>query len=175
MFTLREVTEEFIGAEEITFLWYHVLRSRLFSFLAGDTQPFLVKANRTATELWHIVVPVVDDYTDIALLWVTRGATGPVWWLFLFVLVLADVERLWFLGTLCITGCFTAVLLPYLCLGYLFGTRYLLHSTASTMHPPGCGLGVWWIHFFGPCSGQERDARHVQPAWAERECSEGGD
>ncbi|CAM9471341.1 unnamed protein product [Ectocarpus sp. 8 AP-2014] len=90
---------------------------------SGDPQPFLVRAIRTTTKLWHTAVPVVDDYTDFALLWTTRDAPGPVWWLCIFMVVLADVERLWFLATLCMTFCSAVVLFPSFVCECFFGTQ----------------------------------------------------
>lgn len=46
------------------------------------------------TSLWHFSLPVLDDVTDLWLLWVTFGGShGGLWWTCLCVFVIADVER----------------------------------------------------------------------------------
>jgi len=46
------------------------------------------------TSLWHFSLPVLDDMTDLWLLWVTFGGShGGLWWTCLCVFVIADIER----------------------------------------------------------------------------------
>lgn len=63
------------------------------------------------SDAWHVVVPVVDDVTDVLLLISTADFASPVWWICLMALVVADVERLWLLFALCLI----IALLPFLC------------------------------------------------------------
>lgn len=45
------------------------------------------------TSLWHFSLPVLDDMTDLWLLWVTFGGShGGLWWTCLCVFVIADIE-----------------------------------------------------------------------------------
>lgn len=43
--------------------------------------------------LWHFFVPVVDDVTDVILLWATFEDRGGLWWACCCAFVLADAER----------------------------------------------------------------------------------
>lgn len=46
------------------------------------------------TSLWHFSLPVLDDMTDLWLLWVTFGGShGGLWWTCFCVFVIADIER----------------------------------------------------------------------------------
>ena len=73
-------------------------------------QPVVVKSLDFVTDAWHAVVPVIDDVTDVLLLASTADPTSPLWWICLVAFVIADIERLWLLLTLCLT----TVLLPFL-------------------------------------------------------------
>lgn len=42
---------------------------------AGIEQPVIVKSLEFLTDLWHVVVPVVDDVTDVLLLTSTAKIT----------------------------------------------------------------------------------------------------
>lgn len=92
-----------------------IVRSELSAVLlcatTGVLQPRIVRWLEFITDTWHVVVPEVDDVTDVFLLASTTGFTGPFWWICLIALVVADVERLWLLFSLCLT----AVYLPFLC------------------------------------------------------------
>lgn len=47
-------------------------------------------------DLWHFVVPVVDDVTDVLLLWQTYDeGPGALWWICLVSLIIADAERVY--------------------------------------------------------------------------------
>lgn len=76
----------------------------------GTKQPSIVKWLDSITDAWHVVVPVVDDVTDVLLLTSTADSSSPLWWICLVALVVADMERLWLFFTLCLT----TVLLPLL-------------------------------------------------------------
>lgn len=46
------------------------------------------------TSLWHFSLPVLDDATDLWLLWVTFGGSHRgLWWTCLCVFAIADIER----------------------------------------------------------------------------------
>ncbi|CAN0189920.1 unnamed protein product, partial [Ectocarpus sp. 4 AP-2014] len=52
------------------------------------------RAVSVLTSLWHFSLPVLDDMTDVWLLWVTfGGGHGGLWWTCLSVFVIADIER----------------------------------------------------------------------------------
>ncbi|CAM9385523.1 unnamed protein product [Ectocarpus fasciculatus] len=70
---------------------------------AGEQQPWIVRVLGNITNFWHVAVPVVDDVTDVLLLTSTADASSPLWWICLIALVVADIERLWLLCTLCVT------------------------------------------------------------------------
>ncbi|CAN0017572.1 unnamed protein product [Ectocarpus fasciculatus] len=70
---------------------------------AGERQPWIVRVLGNITNFWHVAVPVVDDVTDVLLLTSTTDSSRPLWWICLIALVVADIERLWILFTLCIT------------------------------------------------------------------------
>ncbi|CAN0315388.1 unnamed protein product [Ectocarpus sp. 6 AP-2014] len=70
---------------------------------AGERKPWIVLVLGNITNFWHVAVPVVDDVTDVLLLVSTTGASSPLWWICLIALVVADIERLWLLSTLCVT------------------------------------------------------------------------
>ena len=76
----------------------------------GIRQPVIVRGLGSITDAWHVVVPVVDDLTDVLLLTSTADSSSPLWWICLIALVVADIERLWLFFTLCLT----TVLLPLL-------------------------------------------------------------
>lgn len=42
---------------------------------------------------WHFLLPVVDDITDIAVLWAESKDRRNLWWVCCFVFALADAER----------------------------------------------------------------------------------
>ena len=79
--------------------------------ISGMKQPLIVKWLDSITDAWHVVVPVVDDVTDVLLLTSTAEPASPLWWICLMALVVADIERLWLLFTLCLT----MILQPFLC------------------------------------------------------------
>lgn len=78
--------------------------------IPGVKQPLIVKWLDSITDTWHVVVPVVDDVTDILLLTSTADSGSALWWVCFMALVVADIERLWLIFTLCLT----MVLLPFL-------------------------------------------------------------
>lgn len=84
-----------------------ILRSELpvvlFCTTTGVLQPRIVRWLEFVTDIWHVIVPVVDDVTDVVLLTSTASSMRPLWWTCLIVLVVADVERLWLLFSLCLT------------------------------------------------------------------------
>lgn len=64
--------------------------------------------------LWHFLLPVIDDVTDVILLWATFKDRGGLWWTCCGAFVLADVERvLLFLVTLLLVLCWV----PFALLG----------------------------------------------------------
>lgn len=77
--------------------------------IAGEDQPSIVKSIEFLTDLWRMAVPVVDDATDMLLLMSTADSPNSFWWICLIALVVADIERLWLISTLCLT----IVLLPF--------------------------------------------------------------
>ena len=77
---------------------------------AGISQPLIVRWTGSITDAWHVVIPVLDDVTDVVLLSSTADSASPFWWICLIALVVADIERLWLLFTLCLT----ILLVPFL-------------------------------------------------------------
>lgn len=64
--------------------------------------------------LWHFLLPVIDDITDVFLLSATFNDRGGLWWACCSAFVLADVERvLLFLVTLLLVLCWV----PFALLG----------------------------------------------------------
>ena len=79
-------------------------------------------------DLWHVVVPVVDDATDVILLTSTADPTSLLWWTCFLALVVADIERLWLLFTV---SC-TIALLPILwCNDLLLGVETTFHGSSA--------------------------------------------
>ena len=94
--------------------------------ILGMKQPLIVQWLDSIVDAWHVVVPVVDDGTDILLLTSTADPASPLWWVCLIALAVADIERLWLLCTLCLT----MALLPFLWC-YDEAASYFLGRTAS--------------------------------------------
>lgn len=61
-------------------------------------------------DAWHVVVPVVDDITDVVLLTTTADFREALLVDLRDALVVADIERLWLL----FTQCLTIMLLPFI-------------------------------------------------------------
>lgn len=53
-------------------------------------QPLIVRCLGSTTDAWHVVVPVVNDVTDVLLLTSTADSASPFWWVCLIALVVAD-------------------------------------------------------------------------------------
>lgn len=96
---------------------WNCLPSR-FLRITGIKQPRIVRWLGFTTHLWHVVVPVIDDATDVLLLTSTADSAGLLWWTCSIALVIADIERLWLFFTLCLT----VGLLPFLWLFDLYAS-----------------------------------------------------
>lgn len=60
------------------------------------THSYFWRAVKAITSLWHCLLPVLDDATDLWLLVETYGGSHRgLWWTCLFVFVVADIERVY--------------------------------------------------------------------------------
>ena len=65
-----------------------------FSFAgARQTEPFVISLVDNLVALWHFLVPIFDDVTDVILLFETFEGRGGLWWASCGAFVLADAER----------------------------------------------------------------------------------
>ncbi|CAN0516446.1 unnamed protein product [Ectocarpus sp. 12 AP-2014] len=64
-------------------------------FSAGDRrkEPWAISLVDFLVSLWHFLLPVIDDVTDVLLLSATLEDRGGLWWACFGAFVLADVER----------------------------------------------------------------------------------
>lgn len=60
---------------------------------AGRKDPWAISLLEVLVALWHFLLPVVDDVTDVILLWATFNNRGGLWWVCCCAFVLADAER----------------------------------------------------------------------------------
>lgn len=109
------------------------------------------------TVFWHFSLPVLDDATDLWLLWETFGGShGGLWWACLCVFVLRDIERAY------TAGYFVALLLRValqaliccFCVIRLVLTCLSLSGNAWIIPNPGTHC---WIRCSGPCSNHVLD------------------
>lgn len=99
----------------------------------------MVRVVRRGAELWHAIVPVLDDVTDIWLLYAASGKMDPFWWVCFSAMLIADVERVWFLVTLCLTF----ALLPLLWL-VVWGVWFVKRCVCGGNDITPQRLG-WWF------------------------------
>lgn len=73
---------------------------------AGEEETWVISLVEFLVALWHFLLPIIDDITDVILLWATFEGGGGLWWACCAAFVLADIERVillfvTFLLTLC--------------------------------------------------------------------------
>lgn len=67
--------------------------ARHFVAGAGRKEPWAISLVEFLVALWHFLVPIFDDITDVLLLLATFENRGGLWWACCGSFVLADVER----------------------------------------------------------------------------------
>ncbi|CAM9664166.1 unnamed protein product [Ectocarpus sp. 12 AP-2014] len=60
---------------------------------AGEEEPWVISLVEFMVALWHFLLPIIDDITDVILLWATFEGGGGLWWACFAAFVLADIER----------------------------------------------------------------------------------
>lgn len=81
---------------------------------AGQVEPLAIMIVDFLVSLWHFLIPIFDDVTDVVLLSATFEDRGGLWWACCCAFVLADVERvLLFIVTLLLVMCW----IPFALLG----------------------------------------------------------
>lgn len=116
-------------------------------------EPWAISLVEFLVSLWHFLLPVIDDITDVILLSATFKDRGGLWWACCSAFVLADVDRvLLFLVTLLLVLCWV----PFALLGtnesrgrrfkvafkVLNGWRDL-HLEPVVIRFDGRGVAVW--------------------------------
>ncbi|CAM9474636.1 unnamed protein product [Ectocarpus fasciculatus] len=80
----------------------------------GRREPWVISLADFLIALWHFLLPIFDDVTDVILLLATLEGRGRLWWACCGAFVLADVERvLLLLVTFSLTLCW----IPFALLG----------------------------------------------------------
>ena len=74
------------------FVWT-CLTSDVYLAGAGRLEPLAVSIVDFLVALWHFLIPIFDDVTDVILLIGTFEDRGGLWWACCGAFVLADVER----------------------------------------------------------------------------------
>lgn len=67
--------------------------ARCFPAGIGRKEPWATSMVDFLADLWHFLVPIVDDITDVILLFATYEDGGSLWWACCVAFVLSDVER----------------------------------------------------------------------------------
>lgn len=60
---------------------------------ANRKEPWAIALVTFSISAWHFLLPVIDDITDIALLWTESKDRRNLWWACCFAFALADAER----------------------------------------------------------------------------------
>lgn len=134
----------------------------LNAFGTGDAEttrrrPLAWEVVEWLTYLWHFVIPVLDDITDVVLLSQTYNVVHEgLWWTCLAVMLVAEVERLYLL---LIPLCFGAVWVMNI---LLTGAEAIIHVLKCTPHDVGWVLGSEPLRLDFLNFGQEYDDVKLQ-------------
>ncbi|CAN0519177.1 unnamed protein product [Ectocarpus sp. 12 AP-2014] len=76
-------------------LWHENIYLTTDILFAGGRrkEPWAISLVEFLVSLWHFLLPVIDDVTDVILLWTTFKDRGGLWWVCGGAFMLADVER----------------------------------------------------------------------------------